>query len=81
MKLEKESSIKIKNGMMEMGLQSIFKYGIKCLEALICTVMHGRGAREEISNVDSNKFNININEVDNLHKQVDVHCLEDLVFA
>ncbi|TYG46316.1 hypothetical protein ES288_D11G247000v1 [Gossypium darwinii] len=28
------------------------------------------GAREEISNVDSNKFNIIINEVDNLHQQV-----------
>nr|KJB15286.1 hypothetical protein B456_002G168800 [Gossypium raimondii] len=27
-------------------------------------------AREEISNVDSNKFNIIINEVDNLHQQV-----------
>ncbi|KAG4158553.1 hypothetical protein ERO13_D02G126066v2 [Gossypium hirsutum] len=26
-------------------------------------------AREEISNVDSNKFNIIINEVDNLHQQ------------
>lgn len=36
---------------------------------LIFIFLGGADARDEISSVDSNKFNIIINEVDNLHQQ------------